>query len=54
MKYKLKSKTITDGETELTIEIKVKNNDTSEASRFKTVNGVMGVTLLEYNGEYMN
>lgn len=54
MKYKLKSKTLTDAETELTIEIKVSNNDTSQAARFKTVQGVTGVTLLEYNGEYMN
>lgn len=54
MKYKLKSKTLSDEETELTVEIKVKNNDTSDASRFKTVKGVNGVTLLEYSGEYMN
>lgn len=54
MKYKLKSKILSDSETELTVEIKVKNNDTSEAARFKTVKGVNGVTLLEYNGEYMN
>lgn len=54
MKYKLKSKILSDTETELTVEIKVKNNDTSEAARFKTVKGVSGVTLLEYNGEYMN
>lgn len=54
MKYKLKSKTLGDNETELTIEIKVSKNDTSEAARFKTVTGVNAVTLLEYSGEYMN
>lgn len=54
MKYKLKSKILSDAETELTVEIKVKNNDTSEAARFKGVKGVNAVTLLEYNGEYMN
>lgn len=54
MKYKLKSKTLSEDETELTVEIKVKNNDTSDAARFKTVKGVNAVTLLEYNGEYMN
>lgn len=54
MKYKLKSKTLGDNETELTIEIKVNKNDTSEAARFKTVTGVNAVTLLEYSGEYMN
>lgn len=54
MKYKLKSKTLTDSDTELTIEIKIVKNDTSDASRFRTVQGVTGVTLLEYSGEYMN
>ena len=54
MKYKLKSKILSDSETELTVDIKIKNNDTSDAARFKTVKGVNGVTLLEYNGEYMN
>lgn len=54
MKYKLKSKTLSDGGTELTAEIKISKNDTAPAARFKTVKGVNEVTLLEYNGEYMN
>lgn len=54
MKYKLKSKTLTGEETELTVEIKISNNDTSDAARFKTVEGISGVTLVEYSGEYMN
>lgn len=54
MKYKLKSKTLSDGGTELTVEIKISKNDTAPAARFKTVKGVNEVTLLEYNGEYMN
>lgn len=54
MKYKLKSKTLTGGDTELTVEIKINNNDTSDAARFKTVEGINGVTLVEYSGEYMN
>ncbi len=54
MKYKLKSKTLTDSGTELTVEIKIVRNDTSSTSRFRTVKGVSAVTLLEYNGEYMN
>lgn len=54
MKYRLRSKTKTNGSNELTIEIKVKNNDTSSLSRFKGIEGVGSVTLLEYNGEYMN
>lgn len=54
MKYKLKNKTTIMNDVELTVEIKVKNNNTDALSRFKAVEGVNGVTLLEYNGEYMN
>lgn len=54
MKYRLKNKTKTDGSNELTIEVKVKNNDTSHISRFQEIDGVSSVTLLEYSGEYMN
>ena len=54
MKYKLKSKTLSGETTELTVEIKIVKNDTTDAARFRTVNGVDTVTLLEYNGEYMN
>lgn len=54
MKYKLKNKTVSGEGVELTIEIKIKNNDTGDISRFKTISGVDTVTLLEYNGEYMN
>lgn len=54
MKYRLKNKTKTGDKNEITIEIKVKHNDTSGLSRFKGIDGVTSVTLLEYNGEYMN
>lgn len=54
MKYKLKNKTATNDSVELTIEIKIKRNDTSALSRFKAIEGVANVTLLEYSGEYMN
>lgn len=54
MKYRLKNKTRSGGGNELTVEVKVRNNDTSELSRFKGIEGVTSVTLLEYNGEYMN
>ena len=53
MKYRLKNKTKTGENNEITIEVKVKNNDTSGLSRFKGIDGVTSVTLLEYNGEYM-
>ncbi len=54
MKYKLKNKTANGELTELTIEVKIKRNDTSLISRFKEIDGVNTVTLLEYSGEYIN
>jgi len=54
MKYKLKSKTVSGSDVELTIEIKIKRNNSEHITRFNTVEGVMSVTLLEYTGEYMN
>lgn len=54
MKYRLKNKTKTEGANELTVEVKVKNNDASAVSRFQEIEGVTSVTLLEYSGEYMN
>jgi len=54
MRYRLKNKTKISGSNELTIEVKVKNNDTSHISRFQEIEGVSSVTLLEYSGEYMN
>lgn len=54
MKYKLKSKTQTGESVELTVEVKIKNNDMSYVSRFNAIEGVESVTMLEYSGEYMN
>lgn len=54
LKYKLKNKTRTGDVVELTIEVKIKRNDTSYIDRFNEVEGVDCVTLLEYSGEYMN
>lgn len=54
MKYRLKNKTVNGEMTELTIEVKVKHNDTSSVSRFQEISGVATVTLLEYSGEYIN
>ncbi len=54
IKYKLKNKTQTGDRIELTVEVKIKNNDTGYISRFNAIEGVESVTLLEYSGEYMN
>ena len=53
-RYKLKNKTRTGGSTELTVEIKVKKNNTEMVGIITAVEGVEAVTLLEYSGEYMN
>lgn len=54
VKYRLKNKTQTGDRVELTIEVKIKKNDTAYLSRFNAIEGVESVTLLEYSGEYMN
>ena len=54
IKYKLKNKTQAGNSIELTVEVKIKKNDTSYISRFNAIEGVESVTLLEYSGEYMN
>lgn len=54
IRYKLKNKTQINDRVEITVEVKISNNDTSQVSRFQAIDGVDSVTLLEYSGEYMN
>ena len=54
MRYKLKNKTLAGESVELTVEVKVKRNSTEAVGKFNAVDGVEGVTLLEYSGDYMN
>lgn len=54
VKYRLKNKTHTGNKIELTVEVKIRRNDTTYLSRFNAIDGVESVTLLEYSGEYMN
>ena len=54
VKYRLKNKTQTGNKIELTVEVKIRRNDTTYLSRFIAIDGVESVTLLEYSGEYMN
>ena len=54
VKYRLKTKTQTGNKIELTVEVKIRRNDTTYLSRFNAIDGVESVTLLEYSGEYMN
>ncbi|MDO4276428.1 MAG: DUF4956 domain-containing protein [Eubacteriales bacterium] len=52
MKFQLKSKTIRDNITELTMEILCKSSNTVFLENIKAVEGVKDVTLIQYNGEY--
>ena len=54
VKNRLKNKTQTGNKIELTVEVKIRRNDTTYLSRFNAIDGVESVTLLEYSGEYMN
>ena len=52
LKYKLKNKTVGTGFTEITAEVKVKNNDTSFLEKFKETDNVENVVLVEFTGDY--
>ena len=52
MKYQLKSKTIRGDQTELTMELLCRNNNTLFTENIQAVKGVKDVTLIQYNGEY--
>jgi len=50
--HKLKNKTINADFTEVTVEVKVRKNDTSFVDAFKKVENVHDVVLVEYTGDY--
>lgn len=52
LKYLLKSRTVSKDKVELTIEIKVKNNDTSFMNGISSIEGVENAVLVNYNGDY--
>lgn len=53
-KYIVKSKTVNASGIELTAEIRVKDNATEFVNRINEIEGVSGVTLVTFNGEYMS
>lgn len=53
-KYNLKSKTIRGKQTELTIEIQIKNNDDSIVEKFSAISGVKNTSLLKYQGDLIS
>ncbi|BES66519.1 DUF4956 domain-containing protein [Gottschalkiaceae bacterium SANA] len=52
-KYKLKSKTTLPGNTELTIELKMKAEESSLVNELNEVMGVKSVAMLSYDGDYV-
>jgi uncharacterized membrane protein YhiD involved in acid resistance len=51
-RYKIKSKTVRQKDTELAIEISVKNNNLAFVDNVKKLPSVKDVTLIQYDGEY--
>lgn len=52
-KYLIKSKTVNEAGIEFTAEIRVKDAATGFVNRVNEINGVLGATLVTFNGEYM-
>lgn len=52
MKYALKSKIVKDKTTELTVELKLKGDNTAFVQKLSEINGMKDVSLVQYNGDY--
>ncbi len=50
--YKIKSKTVTVGIIELTVEVKLIGSDTSFVEEISAINGVQNASLISYNGSF--
>lgn len=54
LKHSLKSKTLTRGKTELVVELRVAEEDTSFMDRLSSIEGVSDTVLMRYSGEYVS
>lgn len=52
-KKELKCKTLRNGSTELTLEVRLSNGETGFVNALQSLPGMESVTLVSYNGEYM-
>jgi hypothetical protein len=52
LKHTLKSKTIRKDHTELVVELKIKDENTSFLKELSSIDGVLDVSLVSYNGDY--
>ena len=53
-KHIIKSKTVNGGGIELTMEVRVENDETSFVNKMNEIAGVRSATLVTFNGEYMS
>jgi len=52
LRHKLKNKTVSGGEVELTVEVNVKKNQTAFMEPFTAAGYIDSAVLVEYNGDY--
>ena len=52
--YNLKAKTVEHDNVELTVEVRVKHDDTSFVNKLSNVKGVKDAVLVSYNGDYVS
>ncbi len=52
--YRMKSKTVSNGVVEFTLEVKVKNNNIEFINVISNINRVLDVALVSYDGEYVS
>jgi uncharacterized membrane protein YhiD involved in acid resistance len=53
-KFNIKSKAIADGSSELMIEIRIKNNNTTHVDALSKLDKSITTTLISYNGDYVS
>ncbi|MFB9325898.1 DUF4956 domain-containing protein [Paenibacillus aurantiacus] len=52
MKYVLKSKTVRKDQTEMTVELRLRDDNTAFVSEISAIDGVKDAVLVSYNGDY--
>lgn len=52
-KTSVKSKSVTDGQVEMNVELRLKGDDTAFVNKLAGMNGVESAVLVSYNGDYM-
>jgi uncharacterized membrane protein YhiD involved in acid resistance len=53
-RFNIKSKTVANNNTELTVEIRIKNDDMSFVNRISDANEIIDAVLISYNGDYVS